>query len=458
MVGPTYHRPALNVPPAYKEAAGWSPAAPSDAADRTDWWTVFGDPILNDLEAKVIVSNLTLAADEAAYRQAHALVAQDRAALFPTITLNGSDTATKPVSGVTVNGISGGGSNAVRTTYQPSIGGTWAPDLWGAVRRTLGAAKANAQASAATLANARLSMQTELAADYIQLRQYDEQRRLLAATADGYERTLAIVRNRYTVGVAAQSDLLSAQSQFDTSQANLIDVERSRAKTEHAIAILIGQAPAAVTIAPSPWTLKLPLLPATVPATITQRRPDIAAAERSAAAASEQIGVQTAAYFPNITLTGQGGYSSSALGQLFSSSTSFWSVGAAAAETLVDFGSRHAKVAQARAAYAQAVANYRLTVLNALGQVEDNLAAQRVLVAEQAHTRSAADAASRSETIVRNQYAAGTVDFTTVVTAEATANNARNTELNIEAAQLTTAADLIEALGGGWTTNALPRD
>ncbi len=454
MVGPTYHRPPVTTPPAFKEAAGWAPATPSDAADRKDWWTVFGDPLLNDLEARVNISNQTLAADEAAYRQARALVAQDRAALFPTITLNAAATATKSGGGGTFvsNGVSSSGrSGAVSSTYEPSIGGTWAPDIWGAVRRTIQSAKASAQASAATLANARLSAQTELAVDYIQMRQLDEQTRLQSDTVDGYDRTVKIVTNKYHSGVAARSDLLTAQSQLDSARATLTDLEQQRAKLEHAIAILTGQPPATLTIAPTRWNLVLPAIPAQTPSVLLQRRPDIAQAERSAAAANAQIGVQVAAYFPTFSLSGQGGFESSQLGQLFNISNSFWSVGASGAETLFDAGLKRAKVAGARAAYDQAVATYRQTVLTAFGQVEDNYVAQQVLAREQAFTKAAADEASQAEIVARNEYQAGTVDFTSVVTAEVTANAARNTELTIEANRLVTAVDLIEALGGGWT-------
>ena len=457
LVGPHYQRPTAPMTPTFKEAAGWAPATPSDAADRKDWWTVFNDPTLNELETRVTVSNQTLAAAEAAYRQARALVAQDRAALLPTVNLGASASAARSggapvvVGGVVTN------PATVRTTYQPSIGATWAPDIWGAVRRTVEAARANAQASAATLANARLSAQTELAVDYVQLRQYDEQARLLGATADAYGRTLKITQNRYAAGVAGKSDVLTAQSQYQSAQANLINIGQFRARTEHAIAILVGQAPASLTLPSAAWALVLPAIPAAVPSTLLQRRPDIAGQERLVAAANAQIGVQTAAYFPTLSLSGQGGFSSNELGNLISTSSSFWSVGASLAETVLDFGARKARVAQARAAHDQAVANYRQTVLVALGQVEDNLAAQRILGAEESLTRAAAESASQGETIARNQYAAGAVDFTSVVIAEATANAARNTQLGVEAQRLTTAIVLIEALGGGWTTTDLPR-
>jgi NodT family efflux transporter outer membrane factor (OMF) lipoprotein len=461
MVGPNYHRPSVTTPPAFKEAEGWTPAQPSDAADRKDWWTVFGDPVLNDLEAKVNISNQTLIADEAAYRVAHALVAQDRAALFPTVTLNGSDTATKSGTGgtsIVTNGVTTGAGGAVRTVYEPSIGGTWAPDIWGSVRRTIQNAKGSAQASAATLANARLSTQTELAVDYISLRQLDEEKRILDATVAAYQRTLDITTNKYKAGVAAQSDVLTARSQLLSTQASDTDLAQQRAKMEHAIAILTGEPPSALSLPSASWSLVLPLLPASVPTTLLQRRPDIASAERSAMAANALIGVQVAAYYPTLSLTGQGGFASNELGNLFNASNSFWSVGASVAETIFDAGARAAKVRGARAAYDEAVATYRQTVLTAFGQVEDNLAAQRVYVTEEAQLKNAADVAAANETITRNEYVAGTVDFTSVVTSEALALSARNALLTVQASRLTTAVDLIEALGGGWKSSALPKD
>jgi NodT family efflux transporter outer membrane factor (OMF) lipoprotein len=461
LVGPHYRRPAVATTPTFKEAAGWAPAQPSDAADRKDWWAVFGDPTLDNLEAKVNVSNQTLAAAEAAYRQAHALVAQDRAALFPTITLSASDTATKSAGGASIvtNGISSGGSGgAVRTTYEPTIGGTWAPDIWGAVRRQIQNAKANAQASAATVANARLSAQTELAADYISLRQLDQQKRNLDATVVAYRRSLEITENKYKAGVAAQSDVLSARGLLLTTQASDTDLTQQRARMEHAIAILTGAPPADLSLPTAPWTLQLPAIPSAVPSALLQRRPDIATSERSAAAANALIGVQIAAYFPNITLSGQGGFVSSQLGNLFNVSSSFWSVGASAAETIFDAGARAARVRGARAAYDEAVANYRQTVLTAFGQVEDNLAAQRVFGPEEAQLKEAADVTAANERITLNEYKAGTVDYTTVVTAEAAALSSRTALINIQASRLVTAVDLIEALGGGWSTADLPKD
>jgi NodT family efflux transporter outer membrane factor (OMF) lipoprotein len=439
LVGPNYHRPTTPISATFKEAAGWAPAQPSDAADRSDWWTAFGDPTLNALEAKVEVSNQNLAAAEAAYRQAHALVAEQRAALFPLITLDGSAS------------VAGGGGAKTSAAYRLGLGGTWEPDIWGRIRRTIENAKANAQASAADLANARLSAQMELAADYISMRQLDEEKRLLDLTIVGYQRSLTITQNRYRVGVAQKSDVLNAQVQLQNTQSQSVDLIQQRARMEHAIAILTGQAPADLTLPATSWTLTLPEIPPGIPSKLLQRRPDVASAERKAAAANALIGVQVAAYFPTLTLTGQAGFAGAELGRLFSASAFTWSLGATATETLLDFGARKARVAEARAAYDQAVAIYRQAVLTALGQVEDNLAAQRVLAGELALDQSASLAADENETIARNQYLAGQTDYTTVVVADATALSARRTLLQVQATRLTTAVDLIAALGGGWS-------
>jgi NodT family efflux transporter outer membrane factor (OMF) lipoprotein len=326
------------------------------------------------------------------------------------------------------------------------------------VRRNIRGAKASAQASAALVANARLSAQTELAADCVSLRELDEEKRDLDATVTAYVRTLTITQNKYAAGAAPRSDVLTARSQLESARASDTDLIQQRARMEHAIAILAGQAPATLTLPPGAWTLTPPQVPASLPSTLLQRRPDIANAERTAAAQSEQIGVAVAAFYPTLNLTGDGGFSASNLGNLFSLSTSFWSVGAQLAETIFQGGARSAKVRQARAAYDQAVANYRQTVLTAFGQVEDNLAAQRVYADEEAQLRRAQAAAAANVTITLNEYRAGTVDFTTVDTAQVAALQAQRALVQIQANRLTTAVSLIEALGGGWTTTALPKD
>jgi len=458
-VGPNYRRPATPTPGAFKEAEGWTPANPSDAADRADWWTIFGDPVLNDLEQRVAVSNQNLAAAEAAYRVAHATVAEQRAALFPTVSLNGSASVSGSGGG---SGGGGGGGTGTGTVTPPSahggttqsyrleLGATWEPDLWGRVRRTIEQAKANAQASAADLANARLSAQTELAADYISLRQLDEEKRILDATVDADGRSLTVTRNKYAAGVVSRADVRQAETQLDNAKGDDTDLVQQRAKLEHAIAILTGRTPEEVTIAPAPWTLKPVDIPPSLPSTLLERRPDIAAAERRAAAASANVGIQTSAYFPSLDLSGSGGVAASNIGKLFSASSTFWTLGASVAETIFDAGARHARVAEARASFDEAVANYRQSVLGAFGQVEDNLAAQRVLAAEQVDRQAAYVAAADALRIVENQYRAGTVDYTSVVVAQTAALGAQRTELGLEASRLTTTVDLIAALGGGW--------
>jgi NodT family efflux transporter outer membrane factor (OMF) lipoprotein len=474
LVGPNYRRPDVSAPPAYKEGNGWVPAQPSDAAERADWWTAFGDPTLNELEAQVATANQTVAASEAAYRQAVALVSEQRAALFPSVALDGSVNVAGGQGRSTINGGStgtgtGSGGTGVGTgtgtgtggtgtsngsapvgSYRLSLGATWAPDLFGRIRRTIENARANAQASAADLANARLAAQTELALDYIQLRQLDEDKRLLDATVAGYQRSLQVTQNKYSAGVVSKGDVATAQSQLATAQADAVDLDQQRARLEHAIAILTGRPPADLTLPPGPWTFTIPLVPPEVPSLILQRRPDIAAAERRAAAANAQIGVETAAFYPDLTLTGNTGIAAANLGKLFSASATFWSLGASVAQTVFDAGATRARVHEARAAYDAAVSSYRQTVLNAFGQVEDNLAAQRVLAAEETYRRAAVDAARESQRVALNQYNAGQTDYTTVVVANAAAYTAERTRIQIEASRLTAAVDLIAALGGGW--------
>jgi NodT family efflux transporter outer membrane factor (OMF) lipoprotein len=456
-VGPNYHRPSAPTTPAFKEIAGWTAAQPSDAADRADWWTVFNDPILNDLEQKVVVSNQNLAAAEAAYQQARSIVSEQRAALWPSVTANGSANVSKAAGGGSVisgGQVVGGGKGAV-SNYALQLGGTWEPDIWGKVRREIESAKATAQASAADLANTRLSEQLTLAADYITLRQLDQQKRFDDGTVKAYEESLTITRNKYNAGNAALSDVDAAETQLHNARAADIALGQQRAVAEHAIAILTGQPPAAVTIDPGPWTLQPVAIPPGVPSTLLERRPDVAAAERQAAAASASIGVATAGYYPNITLTGTGGTEAQSIGALFSPQTFFWNAGVSAAETVFNGGLTRAQVRAARASYDQSVALYRQAVLTAFGQVEDNLSAQRVLAEEQPELQAAVASADQDLRILENQYRAGTVDYTSVVVAQAQDYSAHNAELALEANRLTTTVDLIVALGGGWNADEL---
>jgi NodT family efflux transporter outer membrane factor (OMF) lipoprotein len=453
-VGPNYVRPKVQTPPAFKEADGWAPARPADGVDRGDWWAMFDDPLLDQLEKKVSVTNQTLIADEAAYREARAVVNQQRASLFPTVNLTGSATRSKHAGGgaqTTPSGqvISGGGAF---NEFTAGLGASWAVDVWGQIRRSIEGAKAQVQVSDATLANARLTFQSELAADYIGLRVADAQKALLRRTAEGYATSLKITRNQYNAGVAARSDVAQAETTFTNAQAALIDLENQRAADEHAIAVLTGQPPASLTIAPDPkWAPKVPVTPVALPSTLLERRPDVAAAERNVAAANAQIGVAFAGYFPALTLSGSEGYASTILEQLFKSTNNQWSVGANVTQTVFNAGATHFKVMQARAAYDQAAAQYRQAALTAFQQVEDNLAAAHVLQDEEPYRAQASKSADLAEQISVNQYRAGTIAFTSVVVAEASALNARETLLTLQGQRMTTAISLVEALGGGWS-------
>jgi len=453
-VGPNYHRPPAPTPQTYKEIEGWTAATPSDAADRADWWTMFNDPILNDLEEKVAKSNFTLAADLAAYDQAHAIVAEERAQLWPTLTGSGSAAASYTGGGAGASAASGvtvGHSKASTIgNYSLELGATWEPDLWGKIRREIENAHGTAQSTYADLVNARLSAQMELAADYITLRQLDEQKRIDDETVKAYQQSLDITRNKYKAGNAAESDVDTAESLLYSERAADTALAEQRGQMEHAIATLIGVTPDQLSLPPAPWSLKPVDVPPGVPSTLLQRRPDVAASERQAAAASANIGVAVAGYFPNVTLSGAGGTEAQQIGQLFSPSSLLWNASASAAETIFNGGLTHAQVQAAKAAYAESVATYRATSLSAFQQVEDNLVAQRVLAAEQPDLIHAMNSADEALKIATNEYQAGTVDYTTVVTAEATALAAHNAELAVEASRLTTTVDLVVALGGGW--------
>lgn len=442
-VGPTYQRPSAPESPTYKEAEGWIAATPADTLERGPWWTLFQDATLDQLVSRVEVSNQNVAAAIAAYEQARAFVREQRASLFPVVTLDGGANRAR----------SGAGT---RNNFQVSIGGSWEPDVWGRLRRSVGAASATAQASAADLAAARLSAQGELATSYLNLRQIDAQKVLFSTTIEGFRRSLQITQNRYDQGVAARTDVLQAQTQLANAQADLTDLDRQRTQLEHAIAVLIGEAPGNFAVAAAPaWKAVVPDIPVGVPSTLLQRRPDIASAERRVAAANEQIGIAQTAFFPNFTLNGSLGQGASRVGQLFSASSTLWSLGISAAETLLDFGARTARVEQARATYEQDVARYRQTVLSAFANVEDELAAARVLMQEETFRRTASQAADDVERQVLNRYRAGIVGYTDVVTAQATALNARRALVQIMANRQMTAVALIQSLGGGWSTDLI---
>ncbi len=460
-VGPNYVRPSAPPSPAFKEAPsaanGWVPAQPMDAIQKGVWWSMFGDPVLDGLEKRVSVNNQNVIAAEAAYRQARALTTVDRAAFFPTVTATGSAQRSHSGGGDSKGtSVVAGGSNDV-SSYNAALGASWAPDLWGRIRRTVEADTAASQGSAADLANATLLAQAQLASSYVDLRVLDEEKSLFDDTVAAYQKSLQITQNQYNAGIVAKADVITAQTQLLSVQAQDADIGVQRAQDEHAIALLIGVAPSELTIAEAPLIRTVPVAPIDVPSTLLQRRPDIAAAERSVKQQNALIGVQVAAYYPDITLSGSYGFNAANLGDLFKSASNIWSFGGDIRETLLDFGARRGRVSQARAAYDQSVAQYRQTVLTAFQGVEDQLAALRIYEGEAKIRDQTLASARQAEALALNQYRAGTVDYTTVITAQATALSAAQSVLTVLRARQVASVTLVEDLGGGWTTADLPK-
>lgn len=454
-VGPDYARPSAPVSATFKEDRGWKPADPQEAASSAAWWRIYNDPVLDKLESELEISNQNIKAAEAAYRSAHAEVGVQRGALFPTISANASATESH---GRGTGGTQSGGSATTRREYRAGFQADWQIDLWGRIRRTIEGAAATAEASAADLAAARLSAQGELAAAYFQMRAAEEQKRRLDASVAAFQESLTIAQNRYEVGVAALGDVLTARTQLESAQAQAINIELTRAQLEHAIAVLVGKPPAELTIERAPMTATVPVVPAGIPSALLERRPDIASAERRMAAANAQVGVAVSAWFPNLTLSGSYGFAATALSSLLNASNAVWSFGPAIAETIFNGGTRISEERQARANYDQAVAQYRQTALAAFQQVEDNLASLRILESQAVVLNQTVADARQAEQIALNQYKAGTVDFTTVVTAQATRLNAETTALNVLSQRLTASVDLVVALGGGWQASQLPKE
>ena len=449
--GPDYVRPPVATPAAYTETQGWKQAAPRDDKPRGDWWEVFNDPQLNALVTQVAISNQTIKVAEAQVRAAHALTDQARAAFFPVVTGNASLTRSggrASTSGGTVNSTGGfRGANS----YNVSADASWEIDLWGKIRRTLEASEATQLATVGDLGAAQLSAQATLAEDYFLLRAQDAQIRLLNDTAKEYEKSLQLTRNQYAVGVAGRADVVQAETQLKSTQAQAIDAMVLRAQLEHAIAILIGKPPAEFSIAVEPVPTAFPSIPVALPSDLLERRPDIAAAERRAAAANAQIGVAESAFFPTLTLTATGGFQSTLLSQLFELPSRYWSLGPGLVEVLFDAGLRRAQTDQAIATYDQSVATYRQTVLTAFQDVEDNLAALRILEQEAAVQEEAVKAARESVAITLNQYRAGTVNYLAVVVVQTTALSNERAALTILGQRLADSVALIKALGGGWS-------
>jgi NodT family efflux transporter outer membrane factor (OMF) lipoprotein len=454
-VGPQYERPPVESPAAFKEQPpeGWKTAQPNDAALRGAWWEMFGDPQLNELIERVSVSNQEIAQAEARFRGARAAVREVRSGLLPTVTA-GASVATSRSSAS--RGNTDASRSGTATIYQVPIDVSYEADVWGRVRRAIEANVAEAQASAADLETIRLSLQAELAVDYFEIQGLDEQKRLLDTTVAAYERALQITVNRHDQGVASGADVAQAQTQLETTRAQAIDLGVDRAALEHAIAILTGRAPSELTIPPASFAAAPPEVPITLPAELLERRPDIAAAERRVAAANARIGVATAAYFPSLALSASGGFEGSTLASLFSLPNRFWSLGPTLLATLFDGGRRRAVTAEAEAAYDETVALYRESVLTALQNVEDNLAALRILAQEATQQEAATAAAERSLTLARSRYAGGITSYLEVITAQNAALANERTAVDLRVRRMTASVNLIKALGGGWSVADLP--
>lgn len=450
-VGPDYQRPApTSVPLQYKEAKGWQQAKPQDQANKGEWWAVYHDATLSSLLSQVSISNQNVAQYEAQYRQAKALAAESRSDLFPTLSGTGSGTR----SGSKASS-SGSSQRTVSNSFSAEASASWELDLWGKLRRTLEENKASAQASQAELANITLSAQSELAQDYFQLRIMDQQIALYQQSVQAYERYLQVINNKYQAGAESRSTLAQAQLQLESARASALDYVWQRAQLEHAIALLIGKTPAEFSLAAAPLSATMPAIPHALPSELLQRRPDIAYAERNVAAANAAVGVAIAGYYPDLTLSASGGFTSSALHNLISLPNRVWSLGPELSGTLLDFGATSAKVEQARAAYDASVASYRQAVLQGFTEVENYLVQLNTLQDELAAQQRAATAAQDSARVTRNQYEAGMIDYLDVATTENASLSQQQSLLSLQSTQWVASVELIAALGGGWDAKTL---
>ncbi len=436
-VGPDYVRPDTPAPGVYKELGDWQPAQPQDAMPRAEWWKIYNDPKLDELEQQLLDANQNLKAAVASYASARALVDSSRASYWPTLGASGGVTRSQR------------GNAPAQTAYDVGANASWEADVWGRVRRSVESAKASAAASAADLASTRLSLQATLATDYFQLRAQDGLQDLLDATVAADQQAFTIAQNRFTAGVSARADVVTAQTQLLNVQAQQLSAGIQRAQLEHAIAVLTGQAPADFTLAKTALPTDVPGIPVGIPSTLLQRRPDVAAAERDAAAASAEIGVAVSAWFPSLTIDGSGSFSNNTLSNLLSIPNRVWSIGPSLAATLFDGGARNARIAQARASYDQSVAIYRQSVLTAFQQVEDDLANLRILEKQAALDTELVRSAHEAENLTLNQYRSGTVPYSSVIDAQTTTLSSEQTALTVLRSRLVGSVALISALGGG---------
>ena len=463
-LAPHYEQPKTEASGTFKEAVpggaraqGWKVAEPRDGGLRLSWWEAYRDPLLDQLEVRVAISNQTVAAAEANYRAARALADEARAGLFPTVTADPSVIRSRSSAAVGSNGGSlsnsssgGGGSTGPRTYYTLPVEATYELDLWGRVRNAAAQSSYAAQASAAEVATALLSTQSALAQDYFSLRAVDEQRRILDTTLADYEASLHLVRTLYNNGLASEEDMSEADTQLDAAEAQATDLGIARAQYEHAIAVLIGVPPSQFSVPVRPFESALPQIPVGLPSDLLERRPDIAAAERQVAAANAGIGIARAAFFPTLTLSATAGFESTNLAHLLDWPNRFWSIGPSVVQTVFDGGLRQAATAQARAQYDQTVANYRQAILSAFQSVEDNLASLRILSTEVTQQHKAAMAAQRTVQLSVVRYQNGLDSYVNVITAQNSFLTNRLAELQVQLRQLAASVALVNNLGGGW--------
>jgi len=463
MVGPKYHTPTAPAPAAYKEVTpenmklidNWKVAQPSDTVIREKWWELFNDPELNKLEDQVDASNQSIAASYANFMAARALVIEARAQLFPSVTAGPSITRQKQSDTFRNFGSTSSASTAF-DTYNFPIDASWVPDLWGRVRNTVRSNLYSAQASAADFENVRLTIHAEVASDYFQLRSQDALKQLLDDTVKAYQQSLQLTQVLYDTGIDSDEAVAQAETQLNTALAIDTNLGIARAQFEHAIATLLGQPASTFSIAQEPLKTPPPPIPLSVPSQLLERRPDIAASERLVAQANAQIGIAKAAYYPNVTLTAGGGIESSSISDWFTWPSRFWSIGAAAAETIFDAGLRRATVEQFRAQYDADVANYRQTVLTAFQQVEDNLSSLRILSQQIEQQDAAVKSAERNLSIATDRYKLGIDPYLNVITAQTTLFTNQQTAVNLRGLQMTSSVGLVEAMGGGWNRSELP--
>jgi NodT family efflux transporter outer membrane factor (OMF) lipoprotein len=452
-VGPDYVKPATETPAAFKEQAGWKIAQPADTQIPAKWWELYNDPLLNSLEEQVNISNQTIAQAEAQYRQARALVQGAQASYYPTVSAGASHTRSRSAGATTLNGDVAGPT----TSNQLTIDASWEPDLWGRVRRNVESNQASAQASAADVQAARLSAQAQLAQDYFQLRDLDADRQLYDKTVEDYKKSLELTRNQYKAGTVPKENVVLAETQLRTTEAQAIDFDVQRAQMEHAIALLVGKPASVFSIKANPvFDTAVPAIPLGVPSSLLERRPDVANAERLVATANAKIGLAKSAYFPALTLAASGGYQSSSFANWISLPNRLWSVGPSLAQTLFDGGALRAATASAVASYDASVASYRQTVLTGFQEVEDNIAALRILEQEANKQEEAVQLSRRSVELTLNQYKSGIVGYLDVITVETTALSNERARVDLANKRLSASVLLIKALGGGWDAAQLP--